>query len=83
MSQIVMPEAMSSRLYRLCTQILGHEQRPLTVVTESNNLVRIIPIIMMPIESQVVARFDLDGVWGLYITHDIASHVKRVYILDG
>ena len=37
---------------------------------------------MVPVERKVISRLNFDSVVGLNITHDVASHVNGVEILD-
>jgi len=55
----------------------------LTMMTTSDNIICTIPVVMVPIEGQVVARFDFDGVGCLNIAHHIAAYIYGVEIFDG
>lgn len=47
-----------------------------------DGLVGIIPIVMVPIEGQIIPWLDSDSVWCLDIAHDVASHIYRLEVFD-
>jgi hypothetical protein len=59
------------------------ETRTHTMMTKINNIIRIIPIIVMPVKRQIIPRHNLNRIPRLHIAHDIAPQIDRAEVLDG
>ena len=48
-----------------------------------NHVVGIVALLMVPVESQIIAWSNFDRVVGLHIAHNVAAHVDGIEVFDG